>query len=199
MQIRRLPADEDAVRRETEELWLPYHRELEATVENHALVDDVPLDEEVEFRLDLLESEGYRAWVVVDTDEDATDEDIADEVVTDEDSADEDVPDEDVANTDLADVDGEFVGFVMTKVDESPPVFDRPDRLIIGDIYVREAYRGTGLARDLIDRAVERARETGCEELALDVDVDNERALAFYEKLGFEPRRHRMRVPVDEL
>ena len=90
---------------------MPYHRELEATVEGHALVDDVPLDEEVEFRLDLLESESYRAWIAVDTDEDVADED---------------------ADADLA-------------------------------------------------------------------DVDNERALAFYEKLGFEPRRHRMRVPVDEL
>ena len=41
--------------------------------------------------------------------------------------------------------------------------------------------------------------EEGRAELALDIDVDNERAVAYYEKLGFESVRYRMRVPVDEL
>ena len=48
-------------------------------------------------------------------------------------------------------------------------------------------------------RAKRRAAETDCSELVLDVDVDNERALAFYEKMGFETLRRRMRVAVDEL
>jgi len=78
-------------------------------------------------------------------------------------------------------------------------VFDRPDRLLVGDFYVRERHRGDGLARELLDRAVRRAREVGCPELTLDVDVDNERALGFYEKVGFEPYRHKMAAPTDEL
>jgi len=48
-------------------------------------------------------------------------------------------------------------------------------------------------------RAAQRAREGGYPELTLDVDVENERALAFYEKLGFEPYRHKMAVPVSEI
>lgn len=178
MEIRPLLPDEAAVRRYVEELWLPYHRDLEATVDAHALADDVDLvAEEVEFRLDLLEEESYRAWIAVDATRDERSRgDVA-----------------------LADVDGDLVGFVTTDVDESPTVFDRLNRLIVGDIYVREPYRGTGLARDLIDRAAERAREAGCANLTLDVDVDNERAVAFYEKLGFETHRRRMTVVVDDL
>lgn len=171
--LRRLPADEEAARRFAEELWLPYHRDLEAAVESHALVDDVPLEEEIEFRLDFLESDTYRAWVAVDGDEPT------------------DAP--------LSEVERELVGFVTANVDECPPVFDRPDRLKIGDFYVRESHRGTALAQTLFDRAVEYAREVGVSELSLDVDADNERALAFYEKVGFEPHRYEMTAPVDEV
>lgn len=39
MNVVELPADEAAVRRFVEELWLPYNRDLEATVERFALAD----------------------------------------------------------------------------------------------------------------------------------------------------------------
>ena len=185
MQICRLPPEEDAVRRYTEELWLPYHRDLEAAVEDHALADEMDradiVDAEVEFRLDKLAADGYAAWVVVD-DGDADDVERAT-----------------AAGDPLAETAGAWVAFVTTSVDECPTVFDRPDRLVVGDIYVTEPYRGTDLARELVDLAVDRARDLDCPELALDVDVDNERALALYEKLGFEPRRHRMVVPAGDL
>ena len=69
MKLLRLPADEAAARRFSEELWLPYHRDLEATVADHALVGDDEeeiVDAEVEFRLGRLEEESYRLWVAVD-------------------------------------------------------------------------------------------------------------------------------------
>lgn len=121
------------------------------------------MTEELEYRLDRHETESYRAWVAINGS-----------------------PDED----NLADIDGDLVGFITTDIDESSSVFDRPDQLIVCDIYVRKPYRGTGLAHELVDRAKTRARESGCAELTLEVDVDNERAIAFYEKLGFEPSRH---------
>ncbi|RDI69910.1 GNAT family N-acetyltransferase [Halopelagius longus] len=173
MEIRRLPADEAAVRRYVEELWLPYHRHLEATVDAHALADDIDLvAEETEFRLDLLETESHRTWIAVDgTDSDGS----------------------------RGGLDGELAGFVATDVDESPVVFDRPDRLVVGDIYVRGPYRGRGIARELLSRAAKRARETGCSELTLDVDADNEHARSVYETLGFETRRRQMTVAAEEL
>jgi len=181
VEIRRLPPEEEAVRRYAEQLWLPYHRDLKAAVERHALAEDVDLvAEEVAFRTDRLDSEEFRAWVAVESGSDGGQSDEPD-------------------GAPLAETDGELVGFVTTERDEAPSVFDRPDRLVIGDIYVRESHRGTGLARELVDRAARRARETDCAELALDVDVDNARAVAFYEKLGFEPLRRRMCVDAADL
>lgn len=171
MELHRLPPEREAVKRYTEQLWLPYHRDLEATVDAHTLADDLDLEAELEFRLDKLESEQYRLWIAVDG-----------AAGTSERS--------------LADVDGQFAGFIATNVDEAPSVFDRPDRLVVGDLFVHEQYRGTGLARQLLDRAVERARAADCETLVLEVDVDNERARRFYEQYGFETYRLILTAPV---
>lgn len=179
MHLRRLPAEEPAVRRYVEELWLPYHRELASAVEDHGMADDADVvDEEVAFRLERLASEDHRTWVAVDevggktTDADAS-------ALTAPENA--------------------FAGFVTADVERSPSVFDRPDRLVVGDIYVCAAFRSTGLAHRLVRRTARYARETGCGELVLEVDADNERALAFYDSLGFETRRRRMVVSADEL
>jgi len=174
MQFCQLPANEPAARRFSQELWLPFHRALEEATETHELVDDIEqrLDEEVEFRLDLLDSESYEAVVAVDSERE---------------------------EPSLTDPDVDLVGFITTDVEESPPVFDQPDRLKIGDFYVREQHRGTGLARELLDHAVERARETGCPELSLDVDDDNERARGFYENVGFETDRRALTAPVERV
>jgi len=48
-----------------------------------------------------------------------------------------------------------------------------------------------------MERATADAREQECGELRLDVDVDNERARAFYEKQGFEPHREQLTRPVE--
>ncbi|GAA0537465.1 GNAT family N-acetyltransferase [Halorubrum ejinorense] len=104
MEIRRLPATEAAVERHARELWLPYHRDLAAAVEAHALAD-------------------------------------------------------------------------------------RPDRLFVGDLCVAPPFRGSGLADRPLDRAVADASDRGCGQLRLDVDVDNGRAAAFYDRRGFETYR----------
>lgn len=175
MQIHELPPERPVLRRFSEEMWLPYHRELEETVDSYALVPDIEerLSEEVDFRLDLLETDSYCGWVAVDG---AVDR-----------------------NRSLANTDRDFIGFVLTDIDRCPSVFDRPDRLVIGDIYVTESYRGTGLAGKLVEQAVQRASDVDCPELSLDVDVDNGRALGFYRKLGFEPLRHEMTASVRDV
>ena len=172
MSLRRLPPDREAVARFVEELWLPYHRELESIVESHALADGVAddLDQEVSYWTDRLDDPAFVVWIAAD-------------------ASDETIP---LGAADL-------LGFLTTELEPAPAVFDRPDRLVIGDLYVRERRRGTGLADRLVDRAVARARELGCGELVLDVDVDNERALAFYERRGFSPLRHRLVADVDEV
>lgn len=173
MHIEPLPNDRTTVRRFVEELWVPYHRALETAVDAHGLADDADVvAKAVEFQLGRVESPNHRTWVAVD-------------------GKTEDTAALAVETTDLA-------GFVAASLDASPSVFDRPDRLEIDDLFVRERYRGTGLSRELVRRAVEHARETGCAELALDVHLDYERAVEFYERLGFEPHRRRMLLDVDE-
>lgn len=177
MEIRSLPAEPDAVRRYTEELWLPYHRDLESVVERHSLsVGDV-VAEETEFRFDLLETDTHQIWVAVDQEDDPSEG----------------------SEPGFADLDATLAGYVTTDIDSSPTVFDTPARIVVGDIYVKESYRGTGLARNLMTVAAERARAEDVPELRLDVDVDNERARAFYETLGFETYRHQMCVDADDL
>lgn len=172
MDIRRVPAEEAPLRRYVEELWLPYQRELGTVLEAFALAEDADPADEIAFRMDKLESEGQELLVAVDGAG---------------------------ADRGVADADGDLVGFVVTAVDEAPPVFDRPDRVVVCELYVEAGHRGTGLAERLVAHASERAREEGCPEVALDVDVGNDRAVAFYERLGFEAARRRMRVDADEL
>ncbi|TKX56864.1 GNAT family N-acetyltransferase [Halorubrum sp. SS7] len=93
---------------------------------------------------------------------------------------------------------GGLVGYAAASVESSAPVFAAGDRLHVGELYVREPYRGEGVAGDLCDRVDAAAAARGCERVTLDVDAGNERARAFYEKRGFDVARHRMVDRVDE-
>ncbi len=170
--FRRLPPKNSAVQRFVEELWCPYHRTLATTVAAHALAADVMIDQVVSYWIDRLNEAGYQLW-------------IARSGTTQE--------------TPLSEKQGTLVGFIGTELLPAPAPFDRPDRLLIGDFFVSEDYRGTGLADDLLERAAQRAREEGCSEIALDVDIDNDRALAFYRRHGFTVARHRMRARIETL
>lgn len=174
MDIVSLPAEEDAVRRFVTALWLPYRRELADGGFGPPLADDLDVVEaETDYRLEMLTSEDHAVWVAL----------------ADGTSSSPEAPGLAIQET--------GAGFVTATVEASPPVFARPDRLVVGDVYVREDYRGTELAADLFDRVRTGARERGCPELALDVDASNERAIAFYEGFGFQTSRKRMTCPVD--
>ena len=179
MEIRRLPTDDDALRRCAAELWLPYHRELAERVDAHGLADwpdERFVERNAEFTRGRLEGEGSRGWITVIAPDDA---------------------DVDPATAPVTNPDLELTGLLLTSVDACPDPFDRPDRLVIGEIYVAEPHRGTGLADRLMERAVTDAREQDCGELRLDVDVDNERAMAFYERHGFRAYRKQLTREVE--
>jgi ribosomal protein S18 acetylase RimI-like enzyme len=53
------------------------------------------------------------------------------------------------------------------------------------DLFVSDRARRSGLGRALVGAALDRARERGCGRIELDVDDDNEPAIALYEAMGF--------------
>lgn len=61
------------------------------------------------------------------------------------------------------------------------------DAAVLNELYVRPERRGTGVADDLMAAALEAARgqDLPLDRLVLDVDRENERARAFYERHGF--------------
>jgi GNAT superfamily N-acetyltransferase len=63
------------------------------------------------------------------------------------------------------------------------------DAAVLNELFVRPAHRGTGVADDLLEAALDVARgqELPLDRIVLDVDPSNERARAFYERFGFAP------------
>jgi len=63
------------------------------------------------------------------------------------------------------------------------------DAAVVNEVFVREPYRGSGVADDLMDAALSVARDQDppLARVVLDVDPANGRARAFYDRWGFEP------------
>jgi GNAT superfamily N-acetyltransferase len=59
----------------------------------------------------------------------------------------------------------------------------------IEDVVVREDWRGQGLGRALLDAVVAWARSRGAVRAQLLADLDNAPALAFYDRLAWQPTR----------
>ncbi len=53
-------------------------------------------------------------------------------------------------------------------------------------IFVEEAYRKNGLAKEMLDACQKWAKEQGCTEFASDCELVNEDSLKFHLKMGFE-------------
>jgi predicted GNAT family N-acyltransferase len=71
-------------------------------------------------------------------------------------------------------LDGEVVGTLR--------LIDKPEHVKIGRVAVRQAYRGRGVARELIAAGMDHARAKGRDRFYLTAQVDK---LGFYERLGF--------------
>ena len=59
-------------------------------------------------------------------------------------------------------------------------------RAEIGPFFVTKGYQGQGAANVLMQGVINEAEESGIEQLELFVDSENHRAIAFYERRGFE-------------
>ncbi|WP_432723953.1 GNAT family N-acetyltransferase [Jeongeupia wiesaeckerbachi] len=84
----------------------------------------------------------------------------------------------------LAEADGVACGFIQLYPYFSSIAATRAWSLM--DLYVTESARGAGVARALMNKATEHARQTGASHLELSTAHDNIRAQALYESLGYE-------------
>jgi len=171
--LRRLRADRDAVDRFVDECWLPFWRDLGDAVGEAHLDPALDRDRLVDELVEAYDVADRRCWVVLDDPDDA------------------DAP--------LEDVDATFAGWLNAGREHADPFLAPPRRLFVGNLYVAPDYRGSGLADRLLERAAAYAREEGCPALSLAVEAANDRARAFYDRVGFEPVRQRMAVPVENL
>lgn len=80
---------------------------------------------------------------------------------------------------------GHLAGYVFVLPERLAFVWDSA---VLNELYLAPAHRGTGVADDLLDRAVAVAREQDLplDRLVLDVDRENARARAVYDRHGFE-------------
>ena len=68
----------------------------------------------------------------------------------------------------------------------------------VEDVFVRADARGSGLGRELVSAAIDRARERGCRRMELDTGADNAPAQGLYRSLGFRDNGLFMRRPIPE-
>ena len=88
----------------------------------------------------------------------------------------------------LAEAEGKVIGYLVGYLRRSSSL--RPVKMAeLESMYVREAYRGQGVGQQLVQKFLEWARERGVERVSVTAYVANERAVAFYEKLGFTAKR----------
>lgn len=80
----------------------------------------------------------------------------------------------------------ELAGYVFVLPEELAMIWDAA---VLNELYVREPFRGTGLADDLMEAAYDCARKQALpiDRIALDVGTENERASGLYRRHGFEP------------
>ncbi|GAA0228853.1 GNAT family N-acetyltransferase [Haladaptatus pallidirubidus] len=88
-------------------------------------------------------------------------------------------------STDDGPEDGELAGYVFVLPARLAFIWDAA---VLNEIFVRPEHRGTGVADDLMDAAIELARDQSLplDRLVLDVDRENDRAQSFYDRYGFE-------------
>ena len=92
--------------------------------------------------------------------------------------------------------DGEVQAFVSGFPDSGSPVLNEPPAMRIGDVYVAPSVRRRGVGRRLVDAQVQAAHRAGCTNIIVETLVKDERAVAFWRGIGFDPMRIQLRRAV---
>ena len=82
---------------------------------------------------------------------------------------------------------GEIIGYCVSTI-------SKQNTGEIDSIYIKENYRRSGIGDCLIKKALRWMKERAVERRVVEVIVNNEAALRFYERYGFYPRSTRMEL-----
>jgi len=85
----------------------------------------------------------------------------------------------------VAEADGKFAGFIRADIKEIPPFFKHPKILYLDDTYVLPEFRRKGIARSLLQRAEELAKEKGIKRLQARVYSFNVEIQKLLESMGY--------------
>lgn len=80
-----------------------------------------------------------------------------------------------------------LVAYLVGTVEPEVPIYWIPESGWIHDVFVDPAFRHRGLARALVNRAVERFRDIGVSRIRLETAAPNEGARALFRACGFRP------------
>jgi diamine N-acetyltransferase len=83
---------------------------------------------------------------------------------------------------------GQFVGYLQLRWGPPPEGIEADHAAEIQRLYVAKPWHGTGIARELMAMALDRAEAGGADQVWLGVWEHNPRAIAFYKKFGFTER-----------
>jgi len=85
----------------------------------------------------------------------------------------------------------EIIGLVQFAILETDDELEKIKKWVhINEIVVSEAHRGTGAGRKLIEAVEQFAKKNGAKRMQLEVWENNESAIRFYERSGFERKKH---------
>lgn len=87
----------------------------------------------------------------------------------------------------VAEMDGDVVGYCLTKLAEAPPVLEEQGFGSVVDLAVTERYRRGGIGERLYREAEAWLDERGIRRIEVRVVMANEVSTAFWRKMGFDP------------
>lgn len=97
----------------------------------------------------------------------------------------------------VARIDGNVIGYVRFVIWQTGGPCSVPSKVLdIDDFCVDESCRHQGIGIQMMEDVKELARELGCNDIQLSVYPQNENAVAFYEKCGFQVRNVRYQMYV---
>jgi len=85
----------------------------------------------------------------------------------------------------VAEHDGKFVGYVLSNIKKTPPVYKIDTFGYISDLYVKKEYRGKRISSKFKDESLKWFKKKGLKYSSIGVYSDNPHARFVYKKWGF--------------